>query len=75
MNNGTPLSVYTNRDTFIKPLLDLRSNLIASWQTYYEHKKEYQVASYSDLLNLEIELRNVRSNTTQNTNANVLTLY
>ena len=75
LNNGTPLSVYTNRDTFIKPLLDLRSNLIASWQTYYEHKKEYQVTSYSDLLNLEIELRNVRSNTTQNANANVLTLY
>lgn len=75
LSNGTPLSSYTNRDTFIKPLLDLRSNLITSWQTYYDHKKEYQVTSYSDLLNLEIELRNVRTNTTQNTNAKVLTLY
>mgnify|MGYP000899482612 CR=1 FL=1 len=75
LNNGTPLSSYTNRDTFIKPLLDLRSNLITSWQTYYDHKKAYQVTSYNDLLNLEIELRNVRTNTVQNTNANVLTLY
>lgn len=75
LNNGTPLSSYTNRDTFIKPLLDLRSNLITSWQTYYDHKKAYQVNSYNDLLNLEIELRNVRTNTVQNTNVNVLTLY
>lgn len=75
LSNGTPLSSYTNRDTFIKPLLDLRSNLITSWQTYYDHKKEYQVTSYSELLNLEIELRNVRTNTTQNTNDKVLTLY
>lgn len=75
LNNGTPLMSYTNRDTFVKPLLDLRSNLINSWQTYYDHKKEYQVTSYNDLLNLEIELRNVRTNTEQNTNANVLTLY
>lgn len=75
LSNGTPLSSYTNRDAFIKPLLDLRSNLITSWQTYYDHKKEYQVTSYSDLLNLEIELRNVRTNTTQNTNEKVLTLY
>lgn len=75
LTNGTPLTAYTNRDTFVKPLLDLRSNLITSWQTYYDHKKAYQVTSYNDLLNLEIELRNVRTNTVQNTNADVLTLY
>lgn len=75
LSNNTPLSSYTNRDTFVKPLLDLRSNLITSWQTYYDHKKEYQVTSYGELLNLEIELRNVRTNTTQNTNEKVLTLY
>lgn len=75
LNNGTPLLSYTNRDTFVKPLLDLRSNLINAWQTYYDHKKEYQVTSYNDLLNLEIELRNVRTNTSQNTSGNVLTLY
>ena len=75
LNNGTPLTAYTNRDTFVKPLLDLRSNLITSWQTYYDHKKAYQVTSYNDLLNLEIELRNVRTNTVQNVNGNVLTLY
>ena len=75
LNNGTSLTSYTNRDTLVKPLLDLRSNLITSWQTYYDHKKAYQVTSYNDLLNLEIELRNVRTTTTQNTNDNVLTLY
>lgn len=75
LSNGTPLSSYTNRDKVVEPLLTLRSNLITSWQTYYDHKKEYQVTSYGNLLNLEIELRNVRANTTQNTNANVLTLY
>ena len=75
LNNGTPLTSYTNRDTFMKPLLDLRSNLINAWQTYYDHKKEYQVTSYNDLLNLEIELRNVRTNTSQNVSGNVLTLY
>ena len=30
LTNGTPLTAYTNRDTFVKPLLDLRSNLITS---------------------------------------------
>ncbi len=49
LTNGTPLTAYTNRDTFVKPLLDLRSNLITSWQTYYDHKKAYQVTSYNDL--------------------------
>lgn len=75
LNNGTPLSSYTNKDELVKPFLDLRNNLITSWQTYYDHKKAYQVNSYNDLLNLEIELRNVRTTTVQNTNANVLTLY
>lgn len=75
LSNGTSLSSYTNRDKVVEPLLTLRSNLITSWQTYYDHKKEYQVTSYGDLLNLEIELRNVRANTTQNTNEKVLTLY
>lgn len=75
LNNGTPLSSYTNKDELVKPFLDLRNNLITSWQTYYDHKKAYQVTSYNDLLNLEIELRNVRTTTVQNTNANVLTLY
>jgi hypothetical protein len=75
LSNGTSLSSYTNRDKVVEPLLTLRSNLITSWQTYYDHKKEYQVASYGNLLNLEIELRNVRANTTQNTNEKVLTLY
>lgn len=75
LSNGTPLSSYTNRDKVVEPLLTLRSNLITSWQTYYDHKKEYQVTSYGNLLNLEIELRNVRANTTQNTNEKVLTLY
>lgn len=75
LNNGTPLSSYTNRDKVVEPLLTLRSNLITSWHTYYDHKKEYQVTSYGNLLNLEIELRNVRANTTQNTNEKVLTLY
>ena len=75
LSNGTSLSSYTNRDKVVEPLLTLRSNLITSWQTYYDHKKEYQVTSYGNLLNLEIELRNVRANTTQNTNEKVLTLY
>ena len=75
LSNGTSLSSYTYRDKVVEPLLTLRSNLITSWQTYYDHKKEYQVTSYGNLLNLEIELRNVRANTTQNTNEKVLTLY
>ena len=75
LNNGTPLSSYTNKDELVKPFLDLRNNLITSWQTYYDHKKAYQVNSYNDLLNLEIELRNVRTTTVQNINADVLTLY
>lgn len=75
LSNGTPLTAYTNRDTFIKPLLDLRTNLITAWQTYYEHKSKYQVDSYNDLLKLEIELRNVNTNTVQNADKDVLTLY
>lgn len=75
LNNKKSLSYYSNRDSFMRPLLDLRTNLIGAWQTYYEDKKEYQVKSYSELLELEIELRNVETNTLQNTDSDKFRIF
>ena len=75
LNNKKSLSFYSNRDSFMRPLLDLRTNLISAWQSYYEDKRDYQVKSYNKLLELEIELRNVETNTVQNTDSDKFKIF
>lgn len=74
LSNGKPLATYSQKDTFARPLLDLQANLTDAWSTYWRHKNTYQTKSYTQLLDLDIALRNVETNTSQRTDK-ALTLY
>lgn len=61
--NETDLKMdYDDTDNSIKPLRDLMNNTTQAWSDYYRMKTSYQVDSYTELLELEMDLDNV-SNT------------
>lgn len=62
LTDGKLLSDFNqSTDKAMKPLFDIRNNLSQAYQSYYTHKLAYQVNSLTDLINLEVDLRNVRS--------------
>jgi hypothetical protein len=75
VSNGTLLADYGNSDTTMKPLMDIRNGLSQAYQDYYTHKIDYQVASYGELINLEVDLRNVRSGASSNDGEKALFTY
>ena len=76
LSNGTDLKQdYTSSDTTMKPLKDIMNNLTQAYQTYYRNKIDYQVGSYSELLELEVQLRNVRSAQSINNSDDALLTY
>src|SRR5699024_11099457 len=50
---------YDESDSTIEPLRDLMNNTTQAWSDYHRMKKKYQVDSYTDLLELEMDLENV----------------
>lgn len=52
---------YDSSDSAVRPLTEVMNNLSQAYQDYYKHKVKYQEDSYSDLLELEVSLRNVES--------------
>lgn len=61
--NETDLKMdYDDTDNSVKPLRDLMNNTTQAWSDYYRMKTSYQVDSYTELLELEMDLDNV-SNT------------
>lgn len=65
---GTNLKTdYGSSDALtMKPLKDIMNNLTQAYTDYYTDKKEYQEALYGQLLELEVQLRNVESTSSVN---------
>lgn len=76
LNNGELLfEDYPSDYTPMQPLFEIANGLSQAYQDYYQHKLDYQVGAYSDLINLEVELLNVRSSTSINDAAEALFTY
>ncbi len=68
-------SDYRSNDTTVKPLNDARNSLAQAYQDYYTHKSDYQIKSFSELIELELELRNVRTGSSVNDSPEALLVY
>lgn len=76
LSDGSDLVAdYGNSDQTMKQLFDIRNGLSQAYQDYYKHKIKYQVDSYGDLIDLEVELRNVRSGASANNSEKALFTY
>lgn len=62
-------------DKTMKPLLDLRNSLADAYQTYYKDKLVYQVDLHTDLIDLEVDLRNVRNGSSVNDGEKAVLTY
>jgi hypothetical protein len=75
LTNGRLLSDYGTTDKTMQPLFEIRNNLAQAYQDYYKHKVDYQTKAYSELIDLEVDLRNVRAAASVNDNAKALFTY
>lgn len=76
LNDGTDLKTdYSSSTTTVKPLTDIMNKLSQAYQDYYKDKTTYQVDQYSKLLDLEVSLRNVESNSTINSAKEAMVSY
>ncbi len=75
LSNGSLLEDFSQSDSVMKPLFDLRNKLSQAYQDYFTHKKEYQTKLLPSLIDLEVDLENVRSGSSQNTTEDVLFIY
>jgi hypothetical protein len=76
LNDGTDLKRdYTTSSVTMEPLFEIMNNLSSAYQDYYNDKAQYQVDLYSELLDLEVELRSVEDNVTINDNPEALLTY
>lgn len=76
LSDGTDLvEDYDNNSQTMKQLFDIRNSLSQAYQDYYKHKSEYQVDAYEELINLEVELRNVQSGASVNDSPETLFTY
>lgn len=77
LSDGTDLKKdYTASDVTVRPLTNVMNNLSQAYRDYYTHKTEYQTDLLFQLLDLDVELRNVQSNSSIREDADFLvTLY
>lgn len=76
LTDGTDLMKdYTSSDTGMKPLTDVMNNLSQAYQDYYSDKVKYQVDMYSELLGIEVSLRNADSGKSVNDGDKAVQLY
>jgi hypothetical protein len=76
LNDGTDLkSDYSGSNTTVKPLTDVMNKLSQAYQDYYKNKTTYQVDQYQQLIDLEVSLRNVESNSTVNSTDEAMVSY
>ena len=75
LTDGSDLASYSSTDTSMRPLITVKNGLSQAWQTYYTEKSNYQVKMYNELIDLEIDLRNVESSSTINSGENALITY
>ena len=76
LNDGTDLrSDYDSDNPMVKPLVEITNKLSQAYQDYYANKKKYQVDMHTELLDLEVNLRNVESNFTTNNSQDAVRPY
>ncbi|QNE18082.1 hypothetical protein F1D05_09530 [Kribbella qitaiheensis] len=76
LSNGKNLATdYRTSDITLRPLATVMNNLSQAYQDYYANKSTYQSDLLLDLLKLEVDLRDVRSNTTIHTGEAFLVTY
>lgn len=73
LSDGTVLG--NSSDQTMQPLVEIRNGLAQTYQDYYDHKVEYQVKSYASLIELEVNLRNVRVSASENDSEKALFTY
>lgn len=74
LSDGTDLKKdYRSSDVTIRPLVTVMNNLSQAYQNYVKDKSEYQTQLLPELLELDVELRNVRSNTSVHSGDEFLT--
>lgn len=76
LNDGSDLKRdYDGSNTTLKPLTDIMNKLSQAYQDYYKDKTTYQVDQYKKLIDLEVSLRNVESNSTVNGDKEAMVSY
>lgn len=76
LTDGTVLSDSANAtNVALAPLVTITTGLAQAYQTYYQDKMTYQVTDYTNLLNLEVTLRNVVSANTVNATRKAMFTY
>ncbi|MEO3931455.1 hypothetical protein WMO79_01390 [Micrococcaceae bacterium Sec7.4] len=75
LNDGTDLKTDYSGTTTVKPLTDIMNKLTQAYQDYYKDKSTYQIDQYKQLLDLEVSLRNVESNSTTNNSKEAMVAY
>lgn len=77
LSDGSDLkNDYQSSDVTMRPLTNVMNNLSQAYQDYGKSKSEYQSTLLLDLLRLDVQLRDVQSNSTVNETKDFLkTLY
>lgn len=73
LSDGTDLAQdYRAADTTMRPLTNVMNNLSQAYQDYYKNKVVYQSDLVLDLLELDVKLRDVQSNSSVNSDEDFL---
>lgn len=76
LTDGSNLAVdYQSSDVTMRPLINVMNNLTGAYTNYGNHKTEYQTTLTTDLLAVEIDMRDVRNNGSVNSSEEFLTIY
>lgn len=76
LSDGTSLSEdYRASDTTMRPLTNVMNNLSQAYQDYASAKDEYQSTLMLELLALDVDLRDVQSNSSVNETEDFLFVY
>lgn len=75
LSDGSSLTEdYQSSDTTMRPLTNVMNNLSQAYQNYTKHKSQYQSDLTLDLLRLDIDLRDVQSNSTVRSDEDFMTI-
>lgn len=76
LSNGKSLTQdYRTSDVTMRPLTTAMNNLSQAYQDYATNKAQYQGTLLLELLKLDVDLKDVRSNSTTNNGEGFLTTY